>query len=516
MTAPTANQTPAEMDAAWQNASAKYDAARIAILKKVDERVNAGPFRPDWESLASYQIPKWYRNAKFGIFIHWGVYSVPAFGSEWYPRKMYIPGSPEYEHQLATYGPLTKFGYKNFIPMFKAEGFEPRAWADLFKEAGAKYVVLVFEHHDGFAMYNSSLSDWTAVKMGPHRDVAEDLAQAVRADGLHFGASSHRIEHDWFMDVGRSIDSDVNDPRYAQFYGPAHSHLWQHRTSLLNDWTYVSPQFAYDWLARDAEIVQKYHPDIMYFDYWIGHPSVRPYLARFAAYYYNESLSRGSMSVINYKENDMRDHSAVLDIERGQLPEIQPLAWQTDTSVGNKSWGYIRDDTFKTPDFIVHELIDVVSKNGNLLLNIGPRADGTIPQEVRQILLDVGSWLKVNGEAIYGTRPCKIYGEGPARIVEGPLHDVDTQPFTAEDFRFTCKENILYAVEMAEHSPGVAVIHSFGSAIQGNQNVESITMLGSGNRLKFRQQSDGLHIQVPRQPASKYASVFRIMLGTGS
>src|SRR5712692_3157186 len=194
---------------------------------------------------------------------------------------------------ILSYGPLNKFGYKDFIPMFQAEHYDPAAWARLFKQAGAKYVVPVFEHHDGFAMYNSDLSDWTAAKMGPHRDLAGDLAIAVRAEGLHLGASSHRIEHDWFMGAGRRIESDLNDPRLAGFYGPSHLQfaLDEEADNFLEDWTYVSPEFASDWLARDAEIVEKYHPELFYFDFWIGHPEVRSYLARFAAFFYNETSS---------------------------------------------------------------------------------------------------------------------------------------------------------------------------------------------------------------------------------
>ena len=291
------------------------------------------------------------RTRKFGIFIHWGLYSVPAFGNEWYPRNMYRTGTDENKHQTATYGALTSFGYKDFIPMFKAEHYDPQAWARLFKEAGAKYVVPVFEHHDGFAMYDSGLSDWTAAKMGPRRDLAGDLAKAVRAEGLHLGASSHRIEHDWFMDGGREIPSDVNDPKYAAFYGPAQVQVLDKRDDLAQDWTYVSPAYARDWVARSAEIVQKYQPEIIFFDWWIGQPSVRPYLAKFAAYYYNESQKRGPVGIITYKLVDMEENSGVLDIERGQLSEIRPSYWQTDTSVSNKSWGYIEHDTFKTSLF---------------------------------------------------------------------------------------------------------------------------------------------------------------------
>ena len=464
-TAPTVSEDPVVIDQAWQKASAKYDAPRTAILTDVDRVAHQGPFRPDWESLEKYQVPGWYKDAKFGIFIHWGVYSVPAFGNEWYPRNMYRKDSEEYQHHIATYGPQDKFGYKDFIPMFKAEHFDPAAWARLFKESGAKYVVPVAEHHDGFAMYDSGLSDWTAAKMGPQRDIIGDLAKAVRAEGLHFGASTHRVEHNFFLGVGRTIPSDINDPKYAAFYGPAHTWLEAKRgTPLANDFTYVSSAWADDWLARSSEIVEKYHPDIMYFDWWIGQPSIRPNLTRFAAFYYNASLKYGDhVGVINYKDWAIEEHSAVLDLERGQLGDIRPLYWQTDTSISNKSWGYIKNDTFKSPQFVVQQLIDIVSKNGNLLLNIGPKSDGTIPDEVQQVLRDVGSWLAVNGDAIYGTRPWKVYGEGPTQVAAGSFHDTDTATYTAEDFRFTTKGNALYAIEMGWPAGGEAVIHSLGT-----------------------------------------------------
>src|SRR5580698_5614270 len=464
-TAPTATQEPAAIDQIWQKASAKYDAARQAVLADVARADGEGPFRADWESLQKYEVPEWYADAKFGIFIHWGVYSVPAFGSEWYPREMYHEGTPEYKHHIATYGPQDKSGYKDFIPRFKAEKFDPAAWAALFKEAGAKYVVPVAEHHDGFAMYDSGLSDWTAAKMGPHRDVIGELSRAVRAEGLHFGASSHRVEHNFFLGVGRQITSDINDPKYAAFYGPAHYWMEARQgTPLSSDFTFVSSAWTSDWLARSSEIVEKYHPDIMYFDWWIGQASVRADLARFAAFYYNASSKYGDhVGVINYKDYAIQEHSAVLDLERGQLGDIRPLYWQTDTSVSNKSWGYIKDDTFKTPEFVVQQLIDIVSKNGNLLLNIGPRSDGTIPEEVQSVLRDVGSWLTVNGDAIYGTRPWRIYGEGPTKVAAGSFHDTDTTHYTPEDFRFTTKAHALYAIGLAWPTTGEAVIRSLGS-----------------------------------------------------
>jgi alpha-L-fucosidase len=513
--APTASVDPITLDRIWQKASSKYDAQRAEILKHVDRQAADGPFRPDWQSLARYQVPDWYKDAKFGIFIHWGLYSVPAFGSEQYPSQMYRVGTKDYEHQIATYGSLTKFGYKDFIPMFKAQHYDPNAWARLFKRAGAKYVVFVCEHHDGFAMYDSDLSDWTAVKMGPHRDLAGDMAKAVRAEGLHFGVSSHRIEHDWFMGTGRKTASDVNDPKYAAFYGPAHPQFVVDPNSdnFLEDWTYLSPQFVDDWLARDAEIVEKYHPDLFYFDFWIGDPQVRPDLARFTAFFYNETARRGITGVINYKLDAMQPDSAVYDMERGVYADIRKNYWQTDTRLSNRSWGYIKNDVFKSPEFVVHELVDVVSRNGNLLLNIGPRSDGTIPEAEQRILLNVGDWLDHNGPAIYGTHPWKIYGEGPTRMVAGPVNDTKTPPYTAEDFRFTSKGDVVYAIEMAWPSGGEAVIHSLGSnAIGGGRKVASVALLGSGSALQFQQRPDGLHIRLPRKAPGKYAYVYRILL----
>ncbi|HEX6823609.1 MAG TPA: alpha-L-fucosidase [Candidatus Sulfotelmatobacter sp.] len=509
-TAPTASDDPVSIDQKWQKGSSKYDSERATRLKEVDDAAHGGPFRPDWESLQKYETPDWYKDAKFGIFIHWGAYSVPAFGNEWYPRNMYREGSEEYKHHVATYGPQDQFGYKDFLPMFKAEKFDPAAWAELFKKAGAKYVVPVAEHHDGFAMYDSGLSDWTVAKMGPHRDTTGELAKAVRAAGLHFGLSSHRVEHNFFLGVGREIASDVNDPQYAAFYGPAHAWIAPWGAPLGNDFTYVSTAWADDWLARSAELVEKYHPDIVYFDWWIGQASIRRNLTRFAAFYYNTSLKYGDhVGVINYKDYAMQEHSGVLDLERGQLGDIRPLYWQTDTSVSNKSWGYIKDDTFKSPEFVVHQLIDIVSKNGNLLLNIGPRSDGTIPDEVQKVLFDVGAWLGINGEAIYGTRPWRTYGEGPTKVAAGAFHDTDTAKYTPEDFRFTTRGEDVYAIGLAWPTSREAVIHSLAKIV-GTEPVQSVAMIGGDAKLRFEQRADGLHVHLPAQAPAKYAYVLRL------
>ena len=507
---PTQKLTQGAIDQQWVKASAKYDERRNDILKHVDEVNAKGKFSPEWGSLAQYSEPEWYKDAKFGIFIHWGVYSVPAFGSEWYPRLMYTKGSRENKHQVETYGPLTQFGYKDFIPMFKAAQYDPQAWAQLFKDAGAMYVVPVFEHHDGFAMYDSGLSDWTAKKMGPHRDLWGDLEKAVRADGMHFGASSHRVEHDWFLDPGREQPADLNDPKFAAFYGPAQARLDSGHDPLQWDFTYASQSYLNDWLARSSEIVEKYHPDLMYFDWWIGQASVRPYLAKFAAFYYNESKGRGTQGIINYKDQAMYEGTGTLDIERGGLESIRKLYWQTDTSVSNASWGYIEHDSFKTPDSIVHQLVDVVSKNGNLLLNIGPKSDGTIPDEVKQVLLAVGGWLKVNGEAIYGTRPWTEFGEGPTQMAAGAFHDSEVRSYTPRDFRFTTKGEMLYATELAWPTDGKAVIQALASR-PGTGKVQSVALLGLDAPVSFEQTVDGLVLHVPAAAPTPYASCFRII-----
>ena len=292
-------------------------------VKQIPTPMAPGPVKPTWNSLKeNYQVPSWFRGAKFGIFMHFGIFSVPAHGNEWYEKSLYAGGDDSVLKVLGGndmalganagpnstrawhtehFGPPDQFGYKDFIPMFKAERFDARAWARLFREAGAKYVVPVAEHHDGFPMYDSRLTDWCAGKMGPKRDLFGELATAVRAEGLHLGASSHRAEHDWFFDGGRQFDSDVNDPRYAAFYGPAHLRLVKpgYEDKVYEDWTFVSPEFLDDWLARAAEIVEKYHPDLVYFDWWINQPSFRKSLAEFAAFYYNQGAQRGTGAVIN-------------------------------------------------------------------------------------------------------------------------------------------------------------------------------------------------------------------------
>jgi alpha-L-fucosidase len=513
--APTRDTKSAvEIDREWQQSVAKYDGERNRLLAEAEKQANDGPYRPDWGSLMKYQQPQWYKDAKFGIFIHWGVYSVPAAENEWYPRNMYRPGEGAYKNFREHFanGDESK-GYKDLIPLFRAEHFDAAVWAKVFKESGAQYVVPVAEHHDGFSMYDSGLSDWTVVKMGPKRDTLGELATAVRAEGLHFGLSSHRAEHNFFYDGGRAIRSDVNDPKYAGLYGPAHQ--WFEAGGddhgLINDWTWVSDAWTRDWLARDTELVEKYKPEIVYFDWWIGQPNFRRTVAEFASFYYNYAAAHGYSGVINFKDYSLNWKAAVRDFERGQQDRIIADHWQTDTSISDKSWGYIENDTFKSPEFLVHQLVDIVSKNGNLLLNFGPKSDGTIPDEVRATLLEMGAWLKVNGEAIYGTTPWKTFGEGPTKVVGGAFHDTDTKPYTAEDFRFTAKGSTVYAIGMACPADSKATIHALGKGQEGaSLPVASVELLGSTQKVEWRQTGDALEVTLPAGAPCKYGYALKL------
>ena len=504
---PTGGQlTPEERDAQWQASQRKYDSARREWLDRVAAGDSTGPFRPDWDSLKQYHAPAWYEKARFGIFIHWGVFSVPAYGNEWYSRNMYVEGEKEFAHHRATYGPQDQFGYKDLIPLFRAEKFDPGAWARLFREAGARYVVPVAEHHDGFAMYDSRLSDWTAAKMGPKRDVLGELRAAIRAEGLHFGLSSHRAEHDWFFDVGRRIRSDVNDPANASLYGPAQERIaTKSDADLEDDFTYVGQAWLDDWLARTAELVTRYEPELVYFDWWVGQAAFRNTLPKFLAYYYNRGAANGGV-VVDYKLHAFAPGSGALDVERGQLTDIQEHVWQTDTSISNASWGYIKNDTFKTPELIIHMLADVVSKNGNLLLNIGPRPDGTIPEEAQRILREVGAWLKVNGEAIYDSKPWRRFGEGPTQVAGGTFQEAKAKPYTSEDFRFTTAGGHLYAIELGWPEGGQALIRS----ITPDVKVGAVKLLGSARTIPFTQDADGLRLYLPKKRSGAYAWVYRI------
>ncbi len=466
----------------------------------IDQVVADGPFQATWSSLKQYTVPSWYMDAKFGIFIHWGVYSVPAYGNEWYPRNMYVQGSPEFAHHVETYGPQSRFGYKDFIPRFRAEKFDARHWADLFARAGARYVVPVAEHHDGFAMYDCSFSEWNAARMGPERDIVGELAAAARDQGLVMGLSSHRAEHWWFMNGGMQFPSDVQNSRYRSFYGPTQPKETQPDQAYLDDW-----------LLRTCELVDKYRPQLVWFDWWIEEPAFEPYLCKFAAYYYNRGAQWQKGVAINYKLKAFAEGSAVFDVERGQLAGIRPLLWQTDTSISKNSWGYVAHQDYKTAGDIVGDLVDIVSKNGTLLLNIGPRPDGTIPEPEQEILLEIGRWLAVNGEAIYGTRPWAVCGEGPTQVSEGQFTDTARATYTGQDIRFTTAGNTLYAIVLAW--PGQKLtIRSLGSASSLWEGpVGSVHLLGQEGALEWSRDEGGLTVTMPDRRPCEHAFAFKIV-----
>src|SRR5450759_732948 len=483
-----------------------------AAVERIEQGVAAGPFAATWDSLSAYQAPDWYQDAKFGIFIHWGLYSVPAFANEWYPRKMYVQGTPEYEHHVATYGPQTEFGYKDFIPQFRAEKFDPAAWVDLFRRAGAKFVVPVAEHHEGFAIYDCSVSRWTTARMGPRRDIVGELAAAVRQADLVFGLSSHRAEHWWFMNGGRKFPSDVQDPQYQDFYGPA-ALIEGDREHELDNRPEPSTEHLNDWLARTCELVDKYRPQLIWFDWWIGHRAFTAagHLQKFAAYYYNQGAQWGQGVAVNYKHNAFPTGAAVLDLERGQLKDIRPLFWQNDTSISKDSWGYVVNQDYKSAEWLVQDLIDVVSKNGALLLNIGPRPDGTIPEPEQAVLLDIGRWLVLNGEAIYGTRPWQRFGEGPTEVPEGQFKDTARAPFTAQDFRFTTRGNTLYAICLGWPGDGGTLTIRSLAAGRAPEQLQAVSLLGYDGPLDWSRTPDGLVVRLPANKPCDHAYVLKLV-----
>ncbi|MEM9237896.1 MAG: alpha-L-fucosidase, partial [Verrucomicrobiota bacterium] len=390
-------------------------------------------YEADWESIRRhYQCPEWFRDAKFGIFVFWGPAAVPQVGNDkygaWMYTKDYAPaGVRVREYHTHHFGPPSEFGYKDFFPRFKMEKFDPEAWVSLFKESGARYIVPVAEMHDGYAMYASKHTRWNVVDVGPKRDVMRLLVDAARKRELKVGLSSHFALNREFYPKW-DPDFDTNDPEFHDLYGKP-----------VKKEDPPTQEFLDQWWDRTTDIVEQYEPDILWFDFGLDKPGFVPVHKKILAYYYNKGLDWNKEVV--FQNKNMRFESfpedlIVLDIERGRMSGINPHPWQTDTAVGKISWTYIINENYKTSDFLIDQLVDVVSKNGCLLLSIGPKADGTIGENETAILKDYGKWLKINGEAIYGTRPWKIFGEGPATFGEGPndfkrshhteIHDVDS------------------------------------------------------------------------------------------
>jgi len=485
-------------------------------------------YKADWESLAAHEeAPQWFRDAKFGIYFHWGVYSVPAYGQEWYPRWMHVEGYVRrnthdyYKHHVETYGHPSEFGYHDFAPMFKAENFDAEEWADLFARAGAQFAAPVAEHHDGFAMWDSDVTPWDVVDTGPKRDITGELARAVRARGMKFVATFHHARNlQRYADNAEHLDPKSNlshterfrmshypyiegmpptsnDPKLRLLYGNMPEAEWLERM----------------WFGKLKEVIDKYEPDLIWFDSWLDQIP-EDYLQKFAAYYLNHAASHGKEVVITRKQDDMPLSVALEDLEKGRMDQLTAHCWLTDDTISLGSWCYTEDLQIKPAKMVLHGLIDIVSKNGCLLLNISPKADGTIPQNQRDVILAIGRWLDVNGEAIYCTRPWIRYGEGPTTI--GKSGGFIKEPaYTAQDVRYTSSKDdrILYATLLGW--PGAGRKISLKS-VHWNTHIERIRMLGSDETIEWSLSRQGLEVTMPSRAPSELAVTLRIDKSYGS
>jgi len=474
-------------------------------------RANAfGPeFAPELDSLKSYRAPDWFRDAKLGFWACWGPEAVPEMG-DWYARNIYIQGHKQYEEHLKRYGHPSKFGYKDLVPLWHGENWDPDRLMSLYKKAGAKYFCAIAQHHDNIDCWNSRFHRWNSVKMGPKRDVIGEWRDAARKNGLRFGVTEHLAASWNWYGVAHLSDStgslagvpyDGADPSFADLY---------HQGNAFTNWKQwiggVPESFQEQWFNRIKDLVDSYQPDLLYSD------SSLPFGdhgRRLLAHFYNRNILSHNCrldAVYNCKFNQdggqFVNGMCVQDVERGVQDGINPLPWQTDTCVGD--WYYKRDIQYKTPTTVIQMLIDIVSKNGNLLLNFPIRADGTLDSQEENILESIAGWMAINGEAIYGTRPWRVYGEGSAGPSSGNFNE-DKIRYTFEDIRFTTKDGQLFAFVLAWPVSGKLLIRSITSG-----QVHSVRMLQTGVVLKWEQQSDGLSIQLPAQKVGEHAFGLRI------
>ena len=473
-------------------------------------------YTPDWESLSKHvEAPQWFRDAKFGIYFHWGVYSVPAFGSEWYPSRMHYEYNPEYEHHLEKYGHPSEVGYHDFVPMFKAEKFDAEEWAELFRKAGARYAGMVAEHHDGFSMWDSEVTPWNAMDKGPKRDIAGELAGAFRKRGLKFITTFHHA---------RNLQrfEEETDSQGRKVYNSSHYPFFEGMPPTSDD-----PELRYlygnipeaqwleeVWLGKLKEVIDKYQPDIIWFDSWLDRIP-EEYQQRFCAYYLNEAAKLEKDVVIVRKQEDLPLEVSVDDLEKSRKNRLDEKAWMTDETVSTGSWCYTEDLQVKPTADIVHVLIDIVSKNGVLLLNISPEADGTIPENQRQVLLGIGRWLETHGEAIYGSRPWYDFGEGPTREPEGHFRnhaEFLKVKYTIDDIRYTTRGETIYASVLGRPDAGKEyILKAFAAeALPEDIEIRKVSLLGSEEAIDWEKDREGLKIQVPDCELDELAVVFKI------
>ncbi|WP_020532614.1 alpha-L-fucosidase [Flexithrix dorotheae] len=498
----------------WQEFVGKFQKIdpKSKTTEKWKKMNQLGFYEENWESLKNYQIPQWIEDAKFGIFIHWGPNAVAELYTDWYPRWMYLDSGnfnpqtgqkidnkahPAFAYHKEKFGDQKEFGYKDLIPMFTMENFNPKEWVELFKKAGAQYVVPVAEHHDGFALYESSITPYHAVAMGPKRNVFKELTDEIKKQGLISGASSH-LAFNWDF-YNQQDYFDTGDPKYMDLYAPPH----KKGEPASEEW------LANVWWPRTKEIIDNYQPDILWFDFYLDRPEFAPYHKKLAAYFYNSGLKRGKDVVLqtkNYKYKSYMEGTHMLDLERSKMDSIRKESWQTDTSIGKNSWYYAKNWIPKSSGDLIADLVDVVSKNGCLLLNIGPKKDGTIPEDQQKTLLDIGKWLDINGEAIYGAKYWEVYGEGPTKTNTGHLSETKNKRFTSKDIRFTKKGDLLYAFALVPPKEKVAINY----LNTDNISIDSITLLGYEGKINFTQSDEQLTIQIPEDINLEYTLTFKI------
>jgi alpha-L-fucosidase len=498
--------------------SPRATAAQVKVaFDALPDKIPDGPFQPTWESLQkNYKVPQWFIDGKFGIFMHWGLYSVPAFGgggaSEWYETHLYGGGATINWHNL-NFGTLDKFGYKDFIPSFTAAKFDPDAWAMLFKKSGARYVIPTGQHHDNFSNWDSQVNPWNAKAIGPKRDLMGALCVAIRKQGLNFGISNHGIEAYEFVKPNAQITAllkdkqlDLWDPKWADFYNVAHR-------GQLED----IQRFLINWVQRNEELINQYQPDMMWFDNGVDVRELDPLKLWVAAYYYNSAVKWGREVSISTKKaayapagDNIHTIGSIIDFEKigSRSPAgIRTGSWQVDDPIGS-NWGYAEGMSVASAQSIIGRLVNVVSQNGNLLLNISPKADGTIPDNQQQTLLGVGQWLEVNGEAIYATHNWIQFQDDSAggAALRGGSGRVSGG---GANIRYTVKGDTLYAIFVGSYPPSINLTAlAAGKAPEGT--VKSITMLGSSGNLTYTQDESGLRVTPPATAPCRFACTLKI------